>query len=127
MFWRATTAFFVSPMIVSIGMVVIAILDSESLEVQGSELLLLALVFYVYPLCFALIFALPLYLLLNHFNLVRWWVSLSAGLLIGGVGVASLFGQGSWPIRISLILLSGIAGLIFWRIVSTYQPPKATW
>ncbi len=128
MFWRATTAFLVSPMIVSIGMVLIAILIPESLEIQGFELLLLALAFYVYPLCFALFFALPLYLLLNRFNLVHWWVSLSAGLLIGGVGAASLgdTGQGPW-FSIWLVILGGIAGLVFWRIVSTYQPPKATW
>ena len=126
MFWRVTTAFLVSPMIVSIGMVLTANLNSESLENQAFEILLYAVVYYVYPLCFALIFALPLYLLLNRFNLVHWWVSLSAGLLIGGVGAASLPEQGPW-LSIWLVVLGGIAGLVFWRIVSTYQPPKATW
>lgn len=126
MFWRVTTAFIVSPMIVSIGMVLTAILNSESLENQAFDVLLLAAVFYVYPLCFALVFALPLYLLLNRFNLVQWWASLSAGLLIGGVGAASMPPQGSW-LSIWLVVLGGIAGLVFWRIVSTYQPPKATW
>ncbi len=126
MFWRVSAAFLVSPMVVSLGMVLTANLSSESLEDQAFEVLLYAVVFYVYPLSFALIFALPLYLLLNRFNLVNWWVSIGAGLLIGGIGATSLSEQGPWSI-IRLVVLGGIAGLIFWRIVSTYQPPKATW
>ena len=126
MFWRVSAAFLVSPMVVSLGMVLTTKFNSESLEDKAFEVLFTAVVFYVYPLCFALIFALPLYLLLNRFNLVNWWVSIGAGLLIGGIGAISLSGQGPWTI-IRLVVLGGIAGLIFWRIVSTYQPPKATW
>ncbi|SRR5258706_9623200 len=126
MFWRAAAAFLVSPIVVSLGMVLTTRPGSSSLEDQVFEVLFVAFAFYLYPLFFALIFALPLYLLLNRFGLVNWWVSLGAGLLIGGIGAASQFDQGLW-LSSRLVLFGGIAGLVFWRIVSTYRPPKATW
>ena len=126
MFWRVAAAFLVSPIVVSLGMALTTRPGSSSLEDQAFEVLLVAFAFYLYPLFFALIFALPLYLLLNRFGLVNWWVSLGAGLLIGGIGAASQFDQGLW-LSSRLVLFGGIAGLIFWRIVSTYRPPKATW
>jgi len=126
MSWRVAAALLVSPVVVSLGMVLTTIPSSGSLEDQAFEVLFAALVFYVYPLFFALILALSLYLLLNHFGFVNWWVSLCAGLLIGVAGAATQFNQGLWFTG-RLVLLGGIAGLIFWRIVNTYRPPKATW
>jgi hypothetical protein len=126
MFWRVAGALIVSPIVVSLGMVLTTRPASGSLEDQAFEALFVAFVFYLYPFFFALIFALPLYLLLNRHGLVNWWVSLAAGLLIGAIGAASLFDQGLWSGG-RLVLLGGIAGLVFWRIVSTYRPPKATW
>jgi hypothetical protein len=126
MFWRATAALLVAPIVVSLGMVLTFRPSSGSLEDQAAEVFFVAFAYYLYPLFFALVFALPLYLLLNRFGLVNWWASLAAGLLIGGIGAASHFDQGLW-LSVRLVVLGGIAGLVFWRIVSTYRPPKATW
>ena len=126
MFWRVTAGFLIAPLAVSLGMALTIDLKSNSLQDQATEFLLIAIVFYIYPLVFAIIFALPMYLFLNHFGLVRWWTSLIAGLLVGGVGAASLVEQSLW-LGIRLIVLGGIAGLIFWHLISTYKPPKAKW
>ena len=126
MFWRVATAFLVAPLVVSLGMVLTTIPSPGSLEDQVIGVLLFALVYYEYPLLFALIFALPLYLLLNHFGLVNRWVSLGGGLLVGGIGAASHHDADLW-LSGRLVVFGGLAGLLFWRIVSTYQPPKATW
>jgi hypothetical protein len=126
MFWRATVALVVAPIVVSLGMVLTFRPSAGSLEDQAAEVFFVAFVYYLYPLFFALVFALPLYLLLNRFGLVNWWVSLAAGLLVGGIGAASHFDQGLW-LSVRLVVLGGIAGLVFWRILSTYRPPKATW
>jgi hypothetical protein len=126
MFWRATGAFLISPLAVSIGMLLTTRPESQSLQDQAIEVLLVAFVWYLYPLMFTIVFAVPLYLLLNRFDLIRWWVSVGAGLLVGGIGAASWGGPGLW-LNGRLVVFGGIAGLVFWRIISTYEPPKATW
>ena len=111
MFSRTTAGFLIAPLVIAIGM----LLTSE-LELDSPSYIVFALVvWYIYPLFFALIFALPLYLLLNRFNLVRWWVSVGAGLLIAGIGAMSINGQTEF-FYTKLVVLGGVAGLAFWFI-----------
>lgn len=87
------------------------------LQDQVLEVAVGFLIWYMYPLFFAAIFALPLFLLLKRYSLVRWWSALIAGLLIGILGAMSINGQPQLLYG-KLVLLSGISGLIFWFIIS---------
>jgi hypothetical protein len=80
------------------------------------EILVFGAVWYIYPLLFTLVLALPLYLLLQRFSFVHWWVALAVGLLIGGIGAMSNNGQ-SANFSVRLVVLGGIAGLVFWAVV----------
>ena len=126
MFWRVAVGILVAPLTVSVGMVLTTIPYSQSLEDELFQFLGIAVIWYLGPLLFTIVFALPSYLLLNYFGWVRWWVSLAAGLLIGGIAAATDLEQGLWYAA-RLVVFGGLAGLVFWRIISTYRPPKATW
>ena len=87
------------------------------LQDQVLEVAIGFLAWYFYPLLFAAIFALPLFLLLNRYGLVRWWAALVAGILIGAIGALSIDGQPQLFYG-KLVFLSGVAGLLFWFIIS---------
>lgn len=76
------------------------------------------LIWSFYPLFFAVVFALPLFLGLNRYGLVRWWAAVVAGVLIGVVGALSINGQPQLFYG-KLVMLSGIAGLVFWVVVNS--------
>jgi hypothetical protein len=126
MYWRVATAFLAAPVVVSLGMVLTNWPRYESPESEVRLVLSFVYVYYVYSLAMTLIFALPLYLLLNHFGLINRWVCLGAGLLIGCSGAVVLLDRaGLWTFG-SAVIVSGLAGLLFWRVVSEYHAARAT-
>ena len=115
---RIVLGFLIAPLVIPIGLLPSEGLDHMPLQDQVLEVAFGFLVWYMYPLFFATIFALPLFLLLKRYDLVRWWVALIAGLLIGTVGAMSINGQPQLFYG-KLVLLSGISGLIFWFIINS--------
>jgi uncharacterized membrane protein YagU involved in acid resistance len=120
---RTVIGFLVAPAVVPLGLLLTEWLHSEPITYSFGEVVFGFLIWYIYPLFFTLVFAVPLYLLLSRFNLVRWWTSLGAGLLIGAIGAMSINGQ-TQGFYTRLALLSGIAGLIFF-FIAKYTPRAA--
>ena len=123
MSFRTAIGFLVAPTVVPIGLLLTERLHSEPIAYRFGEVVFGFLIWYIYPLLFTVIFAVPLYLLLSRFNLVRWWTSFGAGLLIGVIGATSVNGQ-TQGFHTRLTLLSGIAGLIFF-FIAKYEPRAA--
>ena len=120
---RTVLAFLIAPLAIPIGLLPTNGLEHMPLQDQVLEVALGFLVWYFYPLFFAAMFALPLFLLLKRFDLVRWWVALFAGLLIGTIGALSINGQPQLFYG-KLVFLSGISGLLFWFIISSNPRPE---
>jgi hypothetical protein len=70
-------------------------------------------VFYILSVPGIVIFALPLYMLMRKFDLVRWW-SASAGGLLVGQGAALLYGSPNivWQFG----ALGSVSGFVFWLV-----------
>jgi hypothetical protein len=120
---RTAIGFLVAPLVVPIGMLLTSGLQSESVSELALEALVSIAVWYGYSLLFTFVIALPLYLLLNRLDFVHWWVSASAGLLVGGIGAASLNGQTTW-FYARLVVLGGVSGLVFW-LIAKYEAQKS--
>ena len=88
------------------------------LDADIAELSFLVAFFYIYSLFFALLLALPLFLLLRRFGLVDWHTSMMAGFLIG-ITVAILFigtGWHEWAAWMSFGAIGAFSGFIFWTV-----------
>jgi hypothetical protein len=120
---RTAIGFLVAPLVVPIGMLLTSELQSESPSELALEALVFVVVWYGYSLLFTLVIALPLYLLANRFGFVNWWASVGAGLLVGGIGAASLNGQ-TQSFYATLVVLGGVSGLVFW-LITKYQAQKS--
>ena len=116
MFSRVALGFLIAPLVVPIGMLLTTQRESHAFGDLLLEGIVFAAVWYFYPLLFALVFALPLYLLLQRSGRISWWAALGAGLLIGAIGAMSNKGQ-SVAFSAKLVLFGGIAGLVFWMVV----------
>ena len=114
---RTTLAFLIAPLVVPIGLMPSQGLDHMPFRDQLAEVAVGFIFWYFYPLLFAVIFALPLFLLLKRYDLVRWWSALIAGIAIGAIGAWSINGQPQL-FYVKLVFLGGISGLVFWFIVS---------
>ena len=115
---RTVVGFLIAPLVIPIGLIPSEGLEHMPLQDQVLEVAFGLLIWYMYPLLFATIFALPLFLLLKRFNLICWWTALIAGLLIGTLGAMSINGQPQLFYG-KLVLLSGISGLVFWFIINS--------
>jgi len=113
MFRRPAFGFLTAPLVVSIGMLLTTRRESDSLPDMLLEIAVFGFVWYIYPLIFAIVFGVPLYLLLNRLNLIHWSLSVAGGLLIGAIGAMSINGQDPSFIA-RLVALGGLAGLVFW-------------
>lgn len=114
---RTVLGFLIAPLVIPIGLLPTEGLEHLPLQDQVLEVAAGFLIWYMYPLFFATIFALPLFLLLKRYGLVRWWVALIAGVLIGAIGAYSINGQPQLFYG-KLVFLSGVSGLLFWFIIS---------
>ncbi len=108
---RTFVAFLAAPLVVALGWS-LSVLLSESIE-NPSELVVTTAVVYIAAVWVTVLLALPLFVLLRRFDLVRSWTSVVVGLAVGGVGatIYSDFVDGAWGIG-----LGGLAGLVFWSI-----------
>jgi hypothetical protein len=126
---RIVTAFFFAPLIAAVLCASVT-LFSVGFPGGGLEFLVTVLVTYLYAVNGTVILALPAYLVLRRFNLVRWWSALGAGaalgllfaLLVGGSFSAPLL-RGIFP----LTLIGAGSGLVFWLICLPATPPNNPW
>jgi len=125
---RIFNAFLVAPLVIAIGWPTYAFLFSKPSPGPLSERLLEFLVFVVMvysgAMTFTVIFAIPLFLLLRHFNLVSSWTTGIAGIVIGGMA-GFFLGNMTTPFEVVLLsVLGGIAGLVFWRLGGFSAEPE---
>jgi hypothetical protein len=115
---RAAIGFFVAPLVVALSVGVLTPADPGSVAAQVLGFFVLVLVWYVYACIFTAVFAVPAFLILRHFNLVRWWSTLAGGMVIGSLAGAvigeptAVMLRGVFPIAV----LGGISGFVFWLI-----------
>lgn len=108
---RTFVAFLAAPLVVALGWAM-SVLLYESVD-DPFELVVITAIVYIAAVWITVLLALPLFLLLRRFDLVRAWTLGVAGLAIGGIGatIYSDFVGGAWG-----IVLGGLAGLVFWSI-----------
>ena len=80
------------------------------------SLLFAMLAFYVFSFVLTLPIALPLYLLLQRFGLVRWWSAALGGFLAGQGVVVLLFGNVGATGYLGFGTVGCLAGVVFWLI-----------
>lgn len=96
------------------------------LEADIESLLFVTMFFYVYSVFFTLLLALPLFLLLRRYGLVRWYTSAGAGFSIGIAVAALYFGRFTdASLQWTMFSITGaVSGLLFWAIWRRGAPAK---
>ena len=121
---RVVTAFLLAPLVAAMLFSCIGLWD---VDYPGG----LPEVFVTYPYAASgmLLLVVPAYFLLRHFNLVRWWSAVAAGVAFG-----LLFGAMKGPHSVQLLrgpfpmaLIGAVAGLAFWRVCSPVTAPNSRW
>jgi hypothetical protein len=74
------------------------------------DFMIVSLVFWFYALGVTVIAGLPLYLVFNYLNWMRWWSSVLVGFVCGAV-VRDLF-----RLPPMYIVIGGLSGLVFWIV-----------
>src|ERR1700691_5685787 len=123
MFGRTVAAFFIAPLVPALLWSSISFV-SNALPGGWPEFLIMTMAAYCYAAVGTAVLALPAYILLNRFNLVRWWSALSAGAILG-FSFAELIGTPSSPWlrgQFPLTLIGAAAGLVFWLIIRPALP-----
>jgi hypothetical protein len=116
---RTAVAFLVAPLTVAIGGPLLAQISSQH---KDSLLILLVEIAatYIYGLLFALVFALPLFVLLRRFGWANAYTAAGAGLMAGLLGGVIVFNGNVSPERVvslaELSVLGALAGVVFWLI-----------
>jgi len=125
---RVVAAFLLAPLVGAL------LYSSPGLVTSGyprgfSEFLATTLVAYMFAALATLAIALPAYLLLNRFKLVRWWSALSAGSVVGLL--FALMGPTSPSPLLSrnfqMVLIGAASGLVFWFVCSPVTPSNKRW
>jgi hypothetical protein len=115
-------AFLIAPLVASLILAVFSPIDGRVVNTDITFLLGLTGIFYVYAFLGTCLLALPLYVVLRKFHLIRWWSTIMAGGAIGTIllvalsaGHLSVFVTN--PVTVLIWLCSGsVAALAFWLI-----------
>jgi hypothetical protein len=89
-----------------------------------SEFLVTLVVAYVFAGSATLVIALPAYLVLRRFKLVRWWSALVAGSAVGFL-FALMVGPFTSPLlhgTFPMLIIGAASGLVFWFICRLATP-----
>ena len=112
---RATAAFFVSPLVGAL-LYSTAALVNPGYPNGFSEFLVTIAVSYMFAVSAALVFALPAYLVLCRFGLVRWWSALCAGSAVGLICVRLFGSDTSFSRNCWLVVTGAASGVAFWLV-----------
>ena len=77
-------------------------------------------IFYWFSLLATIVFGVPIFLVCRRYNIIRWWSSLGAGIVVG-VLVSIVLGYPNYVQLEGLIIHSlagGAAGFVFWLILN---------
>jgi hypothetical protein len=125
---RVVTAFLLAPLVAAVLCSSITLI-SVGFPGGWSEFLATILVTYIYAAAGTVVLALPTYVLLIRFDLVRWWSALAAGGVLGllfGVMIGPFSApllRGTFP----LAIIGAASGLVFWLICRPVTPPNNRW
>jgi hypothetical protein len=114
-------AFVVSPLVAALGLSVAGSVETGGENFSVLSLLGWTVVFYIYAALATLVLALPSFLLLRRFGVVRWWSALLVGIAIGVVVFAFVLPGGSGPVTSDSRLIwcgsmGALSALVFWVI-----------
>ena len=117
---RTLLAFLLAPLVIAFGWSTYTFFWADSASQPFSklvpELLVTVLVVYIGAAWVTALIALPLFLLLRRFGLVRCWTAGATGAVIGGTIGAFMGNLASPQSAVWLGALGGVAGLVFWLV-----------
>jgi hypothetical protein len=119
---RTVLGFLAAPLVAAVGVLLSSIAARDAFS-DPLEFLVSIVLWWLYGMLFTAVLALPLFLLLRSLNLLRWWTSLATGLIVGGVGIATLNGRTLFDV-VQLVVCGGLGGLAFWLIAKSDLRPN---
>ena len=111
-------AFFIAPLVPAVACALLTPISRGPINTDVVSVLELTPAFYCFSIAASTSLGGPLFLLFNHYNLVRWWSALLCGMLVGVI-LSALFRQpGAVHARDFLLIvpLSALSALVFWAI-----------
>jgi hypothetical protein len=113
-----TLGFLIAPLIAAIALLALGAANS-GLDLFDMSAFVWGAIFYCYTCGATLIMGLPAYLLLRHFDKVTWWSAVLVGIFIGAV-MTFIFR----PLNLSMSVIGGLSGFVFWLIWRTGGSPR---
>ena len=114
--------FLITPLVPALITVATGYLNGRSTDVLF--LLGMILLLYIWAGIGMLFFASPIFLILNHFELINWRTSVLSGFLVGGI-LASILRLPNYPYLVEVVswgLLGGFSAFCFWLIWRLGKP-----
>lgn len=76
--------------------------------------------FYFFSAVATILFGVPIFLILNRFKLIKWWSTLSAGMLIGALAtiIFSFPNEIQFKALLTMSSMGGASAFFFWLIWS---------
>jgi riboflavin transporter FmnP len=120
---QALLAFAATPLIAALLYVTISSFDG-AFTLGTGEILIAAVLMYCGALFLEVLLALPSYLLLRHFDCIRWWSASGVGFVVGYVGALVIRTPVAPVLRgnIPIALIGVISGLGFWLLARKSSP-----
>jgi hypothetical protein len=125
---RIALAFFLATLLPAVAYALLTPVNGGSINSDFGSVLGLTFVFYWFSLAAAVIFGIPLFLLLLKFNLVRWWSALVSGALVGALVAVILRLPGAPNPRDFLVdvPVGAMAAVVFWLIGGRGMTPNTS-
>ncbi len=123
----ALIGFFIAPAAVPL---VLFVMDQVTVPVLRQIDLWLYIGFgfiaYLFAAMFTFFIAVPLFFLLRRLNLICWWSSVAAGLIVGGIAAATLRSPNPLTVDdfVRMVPAGGISAFVFWLIWRLGRDPE---
>jgi len=114
---RTIAAFLSAPLAAALFVLLSKLLATHNAHIDVADFAFSIVVWWVYTAILTVLIALPTFLVLRRFNLVRWWTAIAAGSVVGVAG--SFVVNAQTPTEVSQVVIAGAAGgLVFWFVAS---------
>jgi hypothetical protein len=126
---RTTLAFLSAPLVAALLFALLSVTSPNRIESGVPHFLLLTFFAYSYAGPPALLVAVPAFLILKHFRLVRWWSALGVGAVVGLFFAGGLpgFSVPALQNHFGLPMIGAASGLTFWLIWKPVTPSNHRW